>query len=75
MQVEPYLARGQLVILAGDETYAREGVFDPESRERNAFLDAVLESLTHPFYVLDARDHTIRMANSAAWWKALESIE
>jgi PAS domain S-box-containing protein len=30
------------------------------------FLEKVLESLTHPFYVIDARDYTIKMANSAA---------
>ena len=28
--VEPYLARGQLVILTRDDAYMREGVFDPE---------------------------------------------
>lgn len=33
---------------------------------QNHFLNAVLESLTHPFYVVDANDHTIKMANSAA---------
>lgn len=35
-------------------------------QEQNAFLNHVLESLTHPFYVLDANDYTIKMANSAA---------
>jgi len=35
-------------------------------REQNEFLNNVLESLTHPFYVLDANDYTIKMANSAA---------
>jgi PAS domain S-box-containing protein len=30
------------------------------------FLVNVLESLTHPFYVIDAADYTIQMANSAA---------
>ncbi|MDY0040073.1 MAG: ATP-binding protein [Desulforhabdus sp.] len=30
------------------------------------FLNHVLESLSHPFYVLDATDYTIKMANSAA---------
>jgi signal transduction histidine kinase len=35
-------------------------------REQNEFLNQVLESLTHPFYVLDANDYTIKMANSAA---------
>jgi PAS domain S-box-containing protein len=31
---------------------------------QNAFLNHVLASLTHPFYVLDANDYTIKMANS-----------
>ena len=35
-------------------------------QEQNEFLNHVLESLTHPFYVLDANDYTIKMANSAA---------
>lgn len=30
------------------------------------FLEKVLESLTHPFYVIDAEDYTIKMANSAS---------
>ena len=35
-------------------------------REQNEFLNHVLESLPHPFYVLDAKDYKIKMANSAA---------
>ncbi len=34
--------------------------------QQNEFLNSVLESLTHPFYVLDANDYTVKMANSAA---------
>ncbi|MBU4261778.1 MAG: hypothetical protein KKC76_07865 [Proteobacteria bacterium] len=34
--------------------------------QQNEFLNHVLESLTHPFYVLDANDYTIKMTNSAA---------
>lgn len=34
--------------------------------EQNRFLNTVLESLSHPFYVLDANDYTILMANAAA---------
>lgn len=34
--------------------------------QQNQFLNLVLESLTHPFYVLDARDYTVKVANSAA---------
>jgi len=33
---------------------------------QNEFFHHVLESLTHPFYVLDAHDYTIKVANSAA---------
>ena len=35
-------------------------------RQRTEFLNLVLESLPHPFYVIDAFDYTIRLANSAA---------
>ena len=41
-----------------------------ESREQfqkqNEFLNNVLESLTYPFYVIDACDYTVKMANSTA---------
>lgn len=33
---------------------------------QNTFLYTVIESLSHPFYVLDATDYSILMANSAA---------
>lgn len=35
-------------------------------KQQNEFLNHILESLPHPFYVLDASDYTIKMANSAA---------
>jgi two-component system nitrate/nitrite sensor histidine kinase NarX len=35
-------------------------------REQNQFITTVFESLAHPFYVIDASDYTIRIANSAA---------
>lgn len=38
-------------------------------KSQNKFLNNVLESLTHPFYVLDAKDYTIKMANTAAGGK------
>jgi|GEM_PF-593478 PAS domain S-box-containing protein len=41
---------------------ARQGPLKDES----TLLEDVLESLTHPFYVVDARDYTVLMANSAA---------
>lgn len=36
-----------------------------QSEHSKEFLEKVLESLTHPFYVIDANDYTIKMANSA----------
>jgi PAS domain S-box-containing protein len=38
-----------------------------ELHDRHKFLSNVLESLTHPFYVIDANDYTVKMANSAAY--------
>jgi two-component system, cell cycle sensor histidine kinase and response regulator CckA len=35
-------------------------------REQNKFLNTLLESLTHPFYVVNVDDYTIALANSAA---------
>jgi len=34
--------------------------------QQNEFLNNILESLTHPFYVIDANDYTVKIANSAA---------
>lgn len=34
--------------------------------QRSKFLDIVIESLPHPFYVIDANDYSIKLANSAA---------
>jgi signal transduction histidine kinase/DNA-binding response OmpR family regulator len=35
-------------------------------RLQKEFLETILESLSHPFYVVDAEDYTISIANSAA---------
>jgi signal transduction histidine kinase/CheY-like chemotaxis protein len=35
-------------------------------RNQKVFLEQVIESLSHPFYVLDANDYTIKLANSKA---------
>jgi len=34
-------------------------------QEQNEFLNNILDALTHPFYVLDANDYTIKMGNMA----------
>ncbi len=38
---------------------------EEKNRKQSEFLRSILESITHPFYVIDADDYRIRMANSA----------
>ncbi|SPP99731.1 Multi-sensor hybrid histidine kinase [Candidatus Sulfobium mesophilum] len=39
---------------------------EKQMRKTNEFLSTVIESLSHPFYVVNADDYTVAMANSAA---------
>ena len=41
--------------------------------QKSSFLDFILESLPHPFYVIDASTHKIVVANTAA--KKLKSLK
>jgi signal transduction histidine kinase len=43
-------------------------LIEENARRQNEFVNHVLESLTHPFYVIDANDYRVLMANSAAQW-------
>lgn len=62
----------------GEETFFTGIVRDITERKRaeesikqqREFLNNIIESLTYPFYVLDASDYTIKMANSAAGLKS-----
>ncbi len=47
------------------KTLDRESLWT-DTREENAFLRSVLDSVTHPVYVINASDYTIELANSAA---------
>lgn len=38
---------------------------DEQLRRQNEFLHTVLESLTHPFYVIDAESYRVKIANAA----------
>lgn len=37
-----------------------------ELKRQNEFINNVIASLTHPFYVIDANDYTIKLSNAAA---------
>lgn len=62
-------------ISAGDRIFGFQGVLSDITEQRraaqqieqqNTFLTSVLESLTHPFYVINADNYTIEIANTAA---------
>lgn len=64
---QPVFEDGRVVGAQGVLTDITERkLAEAQIRSQNEFLVSVLESLTHPFYVLDARDYTIQIANSAA---------
>ena len=48
-----------------DEIEKRRQV-EEKIQQQNDFFATVIESLMHPFYVIDADDYTIKIANSAA---------
>ena len=51
---------------AGPEHNGVLSELQEQIRRQNTFLNAVLESVTNPIYVVDAKDYTIKMANAAA---------
>ncbi|MBA7704467.1 hypothetical protein ES703_113277 [subsurface metagenome] len=66
---QDYLVKAELngsllirtMLYAIERKQAREKI-----QEQNKFLEGLLDSITHPFYVLDVQDYTILKANSAA---------
>jgi signal transduction histidine kinase len=67
------LEEAQRRIVELEAEKARHRDLDREYARQNAFLVNVIESLPHPFYVLDANDYSIKIANSAANFGALPS--
>jgi signal transduction histidine kinase len=65
-QLQTALQQAQTRISELESMERKCQVVEGELRQQNKFFHHVLESLTHPFYVLDANDYTIVMANSAA---------
>ena len=65
MSIPTYEELAQKVKMLEEETSKRKSA-DEELKKQNGFLELVLESLAHPFYVIDANDYSIKLANSAA---------
>jgi|GEM_PF-5131114 len=56
---------GKFYILAVVRDITERKRAEEKIREQNEFLNSVIEALSYPFYVIDANDYTIKMANSA----------
>jgi signal transduction histidine kinase/CheY-like chemotaxis protein len=52
--------------VALDEARAAAIANQKQVEHQNEFLNNILESLTHPFYVVDADDYRVKIANTAA---------
>jgi DNA-binding response OmpR family regulator/signal transduction histidine kinase len=65
----PFLKEERSLINAIAERLARvteRRLTEEVIREQGVFLQTILDALGHPFYVIDAKDYTIKMANAAA---------
>ena len=47
---------------------------EEQIHQQNEFLQTILESLSHPFYVIDANDYSIQLANSASGFANLSKL-
>ncbi|MCP4404466.1 MAG: PAS domain S-box protein, partial [bacterium] len=77
---------GWVVVSGYEETYGRVLVSviditehkqtEKKIQQQKELLENSIESLTHPFYVVDVHDYTVIMANSAAkkLWNASEHV-
>ncbi|MGB3713321.1 MAG: PAS domain S-box protein [Candidatus Promineifilaceae bacterium] len=61
----PVVEAGHVNVYGLDVTENKQASALLESQ--NQFITSVFESLGHPFYVVDANDYTIKIANSAAF--------
>jgi PAS domain S-box-containing protein/putative nucleotidyltransferase with HDIG domain len=56
---------GRLKTVAQVLDITEKKLAESKLKEQAQFLKDILDSLTHPFYVIDANDYTIKLANSA----------
>ena len=62
----PIRIKDQPLVLGIARDITQRDQMEERIRQQNVFLNDVLESLAHPFYVIDVNDYAIKMVNSAA---------
>ena len=68
--ITPIINEGYANIYGRNITKRKE--MEEKYRKQNIFLSNILESLTHPFYVINADDYTVALANFTASSEGLE---
>jgi PAS domain S-box-containing protein len=53
-------------IIAAHKAEVQRKISEEQVEQQKDFLQKILSSLTHPFYVIDANDYTIKLANTAS---------
>lgn len=70
-----YNDKGKVVAIEGmAHDITRKKEFQKTIKEQNAFLGNVIDSLQHPFYVINVKNYSIMISNSAARKKGVTSI-
>ncbi len=64
-KLDDYVQSLEQAVEAKNKEIAERRKIEAKIGEQSKFLHNVLESLTHPFYVLDADDYSVTTANSA----------
>ncbi|MCE7738108.1 MAG: PAS domain S-box protein, partial [Candidatus Heimdallarchaeota archaeon] len=57
---------GQIAYIASLRDITKRKQAEEKINQQNIFLNTVIESIHNPFYVIDANDYKIKMANTAA---------
>ncbi len=65
ISVNGAVCSGQKLIFCVCRDITERRQTEEKIQQQNEFLNNILDALTHPFYVLDANDYTIKMGNLA----------
>ena len=66
IRTHPIKLNNETVVLGIARDITERKRAEEKERQQSEFTNSIIESLDHPFYVINAKDYTIDMANSAS---------
>lgn len=66
LKVNRFQGEGGIKLVVSHENVTKRKESEQKIKSQNTFLRNILRSLTYPFFVVDARDFTVKMSNQAA---------